>query len=77
MEQLLFQLGAQLTALQAQGQQLIQAIQTHTSQLQETRDVLTALGKAQGLEWSQDLKQWVSLKKLAELRRSPTDSPSD
>ena len=75
--QLHFQLGAQLTALQAQGQQLLQVIQTHATQLQETRDLLEKLGHAMGLEWSQDLKQWVSLKKLAALRSSPLDSPSE
>lgn len=75
--QLPFQLGAQLTALQAQAQSLVQAIQTQSSQLQETRDILEKLGKALGLEWSQDLKQWVSLKKLAALRSSPLDLPSE
>lgn len=75
--QLHFQLGAQLTALQAQNQQLAQTIQAHVTQLQETRDLLELLGKASGLEWSGDLKSWVSARKLAELKSCPLDSPSD
>mgnify|MGYP001595300520 CR=1 FL=1 len=72
-----FQLGVQLTALQTQVQQLLQVIQTQAAQLQETRDLLESLGKVCGLEWSPDLKQWVSSKKLAALKSSPLDSPSE
>ena len=75
--QLHFQLGAQLTALQAQNQQALQVLQTQATQLQETRDMLEAMGKVCGLEWSQDMKQWVSAKKLAVLKGSPLDSPSE
>lgn len=76
MEQLLFQLGAQLTALQAQVQSIVQAMQSTERSLQETRDGLEKLGTAQGLAWSKDLTQWVSQQKLAALRSSPLDSPS-
>ena len=72
-----FQLGAQLTALQTQAQQLVQVIQTQAAQLQETRDLLEALGTVWGLEWSQDLKGWGSIRKLAALKSSPLDSPSE
>jgi len=39
--------------------------------IQETRDCLEKLGAVSGLEWSQDLKTWVSKKKLDQLKKEP------
>lgn len=55
---------------------LANAIQSLTTTVQETRDLLGALGAVQGLEWSQDVKQWVSKSKLNVLRACPLDSSS-
>ena len=73
MNQTSYQLGIQISGLAQQIQQLSTALQTQGTQLKETRDLLEAMGKAQGLEWSQDLKQWVSVAKLSALRSSPRD----
>lgn len=72
-----FQLGIQLTALQTQLQQCMQMIGTQGAEIQKTQTLLEALGKTCGLEWSKDLTMWVSMKKLAALKHSPLDSPSE
>ena len=76
MNQPSYQLGIQIAQLVTAIAQLTDTLRTQTRELQETRDLLEALGKAQGLEWSQDVKQWVSRSKLDALRHSPLDSPS-
>lgn len=67
---LAFQLGSTLTTLQTQVQQLTQMLSHETQQHQETRGLLEALAKAQGLEYSQDVRAWVKKSALASLRDS-------
>lgn len=70
MESTWFQVGSTITTLQSQVQQLAQAIQEQTRQHQETRDLIEALAKSEGKEWSQDLKAWVKKSAMATLRDS-------
>jgi len=74
--QFTFQLGREQAAMLAAINQLNERINTMQREHQETRTLLEELAKAQGLEWSQDVKKWVSKKKLSDLRSSPLDSPS-
>lgn len=50
---------------------LVQAVNNLTNSLIETRDALEKLGKMSGLEYSQDVKDWVSKDQLDQLRREP------
>jgi len=74
--QFIFQLGREQVAITTTIQQLNERLQVIQREHQETRTLLEALGKAQGWEWSQDVKQWVSKSKLDALKSSPLDSPS-
>ena len=54
-------------------QSQMQAISLLQRQLQETRDIVEKLGKVGGVEYSEDIKDWVSKKKLDKLRKNPRD----
>ena len=45
-----------------------------TNQLNATRVALNKLGILQGLDWSNDLQDWVSIKKLKEFKNNPRDA---
>ena len=47
------------------------AIQNLTRELQQTRDALEKLARVAGLEYSQDLQDWLAKGKLDELRHAP------
>ena len=50
---------------------LIVSLNQLAAEMKETRKVIEKLAAVHGLEWSQDLKDWVSKEKLDELRKNP------
>ena len=60
------QLNAMLAQVAAQSQSL-------AKELQETRNILEALGFAHGLEWLGEVKNWVAVAKLKDLRAHPRE----
>ena len=50
---------------------LANALNALAQQLQETRTVIEKLAKVSGLEYSQDVKEWVAKEKLDALRKEP------
>ena len=44
-----------------------------TAQLQETRNIVEKLAALNGLEYVGELKDWVSKKKWAELKKNPRE----
>ncbi len=71
-----FQLGREQAGITIAIQQVNERLNTVQAEHQQTRALLEALARAQGLEWSQDVGQWVSTSKLTDLRRVPRESPS-
>ena len=70
-----------IAALTAQVQQLSAALaqvmgqsQSLAKELQETRNILEALGFAHGLEWVGEVKNWVAVAKLKDLRAHPRET---
>lgn len=53
---------------------LVQQSKALAAELQQTRDVLEALGAASGWEWLSDLKTWVDTNRLRALKHSPRET---
>lgn len=62
---------AELEKLKSTVIQLTAAIQGQQAMLQDTRKCMEKLASISKLEWSQDIKDWVSTAKLAELKKTP------
>jgi len=63
----------ELEKLKLANTQLLAAIQGQQAMLQDTRKCIEKLAAISKLEWSQDMKDWVSAAKLAELKRNPRE----
>ena len=61
------QLSVALAQVAGQSQSL-------AKELQETRNILESLGAAQGLEWVGEVKNWVAVAKLKDLRAHPRET---
>lgn len=66
-------LEVDIEKLRASNVQLLAAVQGQQAMIQDTRKCMEKLAKISGLEWSQDVKDWVSQSKLAELKAKPRD----
>jgi len=64
--------------LKALKQELLQVMANQAKQIGEQfaqfNKVIEQLGAADGLEYSNDVKDWVSKKKLMELKKNPRDA---
>ena len=65
---------AEVEKLRQANIQLLAGIQGLQAMVKDTRTCMDKLAKISELEWSQDVKDWVSAAKLAELKRNPRDS---
>ena len=63
----------EIVELRASIANLIQALTRSQQEHQETRSIMEKLGRVAGLEYSQDVSDWVSKKKLTELKAHPRD----
>ena len=70
-------LEAEVEKLKLANTQLLAAIQGQQAMLQDTRKCMEKLAKISKLEWSQDIKDWVSISKLAELKKNPRENKLD
>ena len=66
-------LTAQVQQLNAALAQVAGQSQSLAKELQETRNILESLGAAQGLEWLGEVKNWVAVAKLKDLRAHPRE----
>lgn len=67
----LTEIRAAIQQLSAMVNQLGQQVRTITTSENETREAMNKLGAAQDWEYVAELKEWVSKKKLAELKATP------
>lgn len=64
-------LEAEIEKLKLANIQLLAVIQGQQAMTQDTRKCMEKLAAISKLEWSQDIKDWVSVSKLAELKKNP------